>query len=73
MVMVSYKRLRSTEAHIASLCHHSQRCYQNLPSSHMMPLYDISVVNVLRVITMRANIMKLKMGAIVLKQFGLRS
>lgn len=39
----------------------------------MMPLYDISVVNVLRVITMRANILKLKMGAIVLKQFGLYS
>lgn len=33
----------------------------------MMPLYEISVVNVLRVIAMRADIMKLKMGAIVLK------
>ena len=39
----------------------------------MMPLYNISVVNVLRVITMRADILKLKMGAIVLKQFGLYS
>lgn len=32
----------------------------------MKPLYDVSVANVLRVITMRADILKLKMGAIVL-------
>lgn len=37
------------------------------------PLYDIFVVNVLRVITIHADILKLKMGAIVLKQFGLYS
>lgn len=36
----------------------------------MKPLYDVSVANVLRVIT---DILKLKMGAIVLKQFGLYS
>ena len=45
---------------------------QNI-AGDMMPPYDISVVNVLRVIIMHADILKLKMGAIVLKQFGLYS
>lgn len=45
---------------------------QNI-AGDMTPLYDISVANMLRIITMHADILKLQRAAIVLKQLGLCS
>lgn len=55
---------------LARFCCPQIRNTQNVVGD-MMPLCDISVVNVLNVVIMHADILKLKMDAIVLKVWSL--